>query len=439
MVNLDVNLSYSEELRIRKNKDVYFVYDKNIKKGINANQDLMDILELCNGENSVNEINYSLSRKRQEDTQEAVNSTIENLVKDGFLILNGKKEAKKKFNVNEYNFDFPLDGAYLELTRDCNFRCFHCYAEASYSNSDTNKTGLDQYKHLIDGLDRMGITSLCFTGGEPFFSRHVFDILPYVDSKNIEMGFLTNGALLNDESISYLKKINPKFVAVSCDSHKKEIFEKIRGKDNYKKVIESVGKLVSAGINTHINCVIFNGLNDSEEHISEFSEFFKKFNISGKSITFDEFVPEGRGKDFEKYMIDENKVAENIRNAFKKSPIDLQHEPSIWAESPYTNSTCGLGLQILSIKSNGDVSLCPILAADNYLAGNVFRQDVQEIWETSPVFKYFRENEFSKDKDSKCSKCDVLEKCLGGCKAKALRFYGSFSKHDPWMCAYFKK
>jgi pyrroloquinoline quinone biosynthesis protein E len=438
MAHLDSYPLFSERLRVRKNYDDFFVYDKKIKRGIKVNEDFIDIFGLCNGENSIKDISYLISQRRGDSInviQEKVHSTIESLVNDKFLSIRKNKSEGKRFKINEYNFSFPLDAVYLELTKNCNFRCVHCYAKSPYSLVDTNKIKFDRYIHLIDKLDKMGTTSLCFTGGEPFLSKYLTEILSYVDSKNMEVGFLTNGSLIDNEKIEFLKKINPKFVAVSFDSHKKEIFEKIRGKNNYTKVLRNIERLLSTGINTHINCIIFNGLNDSVEHISEFLSFFNELGIYDKSVTFDEFIPEGRGEILDNYRIDEKKVAKNIRGVFKGS---MSHEPKILGESSsYANSICGLGTQICCIKSNGDVALCPVLYSPQHTAGNILKNNINEIWEKSPVFEYFRGENVKKD--SKCSKCDVLDQCVGGCKAKAFKFYGDFSKEDPWMCAYFEK
>jgi len=58
-----------------------------------------------------------------------------------------------------------------------------------------------------------------------------------------------------------------------------------------------------------------------------------------------------------------------------------------------------------------------------------------ELWESSPIFKLFREPSFLKDSD--CSGCKSLDTCLGGCRAKSMTFSGDFNSVDPWMCAFY--
>ena len=151
MVHLDSYPLFSDKLRVRKNYDNFFVYDKNIKRGIEANENFIDIFQLCNGENSIKDICYLISQKRRKNIdviQEKVDSTIESLVNDKFISIQKNKAEGKRFKINEYNFDFSLDAVYLELTKDCNFRCVHCYAESPYSLVDTNKIKFDQYIDL---------------------------------------------------------------------------------------------------------------------------------------------------------------------------------------------------------------------------------------------------------------------------------------------------
>jgi len=430
----------SGQLRIRKTLDDFLVYDIKTKKSIKANRDLIDLLFSCNGKNSIRDISYLVYKERKINQSlilERIIDTFESLSKERVITFQNNKLKREIGIFREYNFKFPLTTVYLEPTRYCNFTCIHCYA--SSHPHDTSKKNreikLDRYLQVIDKLDDIGIMNLCFTGGEPFVREDISSILSYTNSKNIEIGILSNGSLLDAEKISMLGKINPKFVGVSFDSHKKEIYEKIRGKNTYELVLNNIKNMVSAGINVHINSILFRGLNDSYEHITEFLYFCEKIGI-GPKITFDEFVPEGRGKNKEFYRVNEKDTINNIHKAFKTVfSIDFGVEPEV---QPTDKSTfCGLGVEVCCIKSNGDVTLCPSLNSKEYILGNIEKDKIKIIWENSDILNYFRNKEHISK--SECSICNSLEKCRGGCKSKSLTFYKKFNAPDPWLCAYFDK
>ncbi len=433
---------------IRKNRDNFFIYDKKIKKNLIANEDLVEILSLCNGQNSIQNIINDISEKRkygQEQIFEKTTNVLSKLAEDK-LIYFKKEKSYVPIRIREYNFRFPLNFVYLEPTRRCNFRCIHCYAMSpsiTRTSKGNNEINTKKFFNLIDRFDEMGVISICLTGGELFFRRDILDILKYIDSKNIEIGILSNGSLLDKHKINEIKKLDPKFIRISFDSHKKELFEKIRGEGTYNKVIKNIEELLDYGIKTEINCVLFRGINDSYSHLREFLSFFGDRGVSPQKITFDEFAPEGEGKDKSFYLVKEKMTVKKIKKAFKKvfpnSEFVRMKETSFWnkydGENNFNSNFCGLGEETCYINSNGDVTLCPGLSIAIYRVGNILKEDIKEVWENSEMFNYFRNKEYLKD--CKCSDCKSLEKCFGGCKAKSMTFFGKFNAHDPWMCAYF--
>jgi len=41
--------------------------------------------------------------------------------------------------------------------------------------------------------------------------------------------------------------------------------------------------------------------------------------------------------------------------------------------------------------------------------------------------------------DSECKSCRFVKLCDGGCKARAMHFYGKLNSKDSWMCAYYER
>lgn len=272
---------------------------------------------------------------------------------------------------------------------------------------------------------------------EGSFRRGIIDIFNLLDEHNIDFGILTNGYFIDNKTIDELKKLRPRFMGISFDSHKEEIFEQIRGKNRYGKVLGAIEMLNEAGLKPNINCILFRNLNNSYEHIYDFINFLNKRGISPNQITFDEMVPEGEGKTLDKYLINEKEVVRNISRAFKEA-FGIDFTGLKKPEYKTTRSSfCGLGQEIVYIGSKGDISLCPALSGNEYIAGNILKDNFNKIWENSSVFQQFRDPDFFNN--TSCNNCGYLEECVGGCRAKSMTFSGNFNSVDPWMCAFYKK
>ena len=60
----------------------------------------------------------------------------------------------------------PLMSTSIRLTKRCNLRCKHCYANGG-ENCEQELT-LDDIKSILDQLSAMSVSEVFFTGGEPF-------------------------------------------------------------------------------------------------------------------------------------------------------------------------------------------------------------------------------------------------------------------------------
>jgi uncharacterized protein len=106
----------------------------------------------------------------------------------------------------------------INPTLDCNMRCWYCYEKHDHTRT-MSATVLGRVKKLISSkiscpeLERLNIS---FFGGEPLiqFKNIVRPILEFAvqqsreANKLLSVGFVTNGYLITDEIITYLKSLN---------------------------------------------------------------------------------------------------------------------------------------------------------------------------------------------------------------------------------------
>ena len=63
------------------------------------------------------------------------------------------------------------------MTRRCNLRCVHCYAQAKDEGFRGNELSTDEGKGLIDDLSRFGSPVILFSGGEPLLREDLPDLI----------------------------------------------------------------------------------------------------------------------------------------------------------------------------------------------------------------------------------------------------------------------
>ena len=99
----------------------------------------------------------------------------------------------------------------LYLTENCNLKCKYCYEK----NKTTNEIDFENIKSIIDyEIKQNNKNSLInFYGGEPLLRKDlIYKTINYIKSKNTKtkfnFGLATNGMLLDDEFLKYIKKNN---------------------------------------------------------------------------------------------------------------------------------------------------------------------------------------------------------------------------------------
>ena len=140
----------------------------------------------------------------------------------------------------------------LSLTHDCNLRCKYCYAGDKFHKTmdlDTAKKIIDFAYDITPKQDSIDFSLF---GGEPFLCFSLIkNIISYIESKNfpnvVTYNITTNGTIINDEIINYIRKKDIK-IAISIDGPK-EIHDKnrvdIHGNGTLDVVLENIKKLSS--------------------------------------------------------------------------------------------------------------------------------------------------------------------------------------------------
>lgn len=103
------------------------------------------------------------------------------------------------------------------VTYKCQCKCVHCSA-GRHARTDVPELSTEEAKQLIDDSQKLGVTIIAFTGGEPLLREDIFELIAHVDQRKAMPIMFTNGLLLNDENVEKLVKAGLYSLFVSIDS-----------------------------------------------------------------------------------------------------------------------------------------------------------------------------------------------------------------------------
>ena len=147
------------------------------------------LLELCNGENTVDEIIESYVEIAGEDKR--------SLVENFFSLAIKSKIFESPLNRNNkiLNCRQRLSVVQLSISSICNLNCKYCYATDRIENGSSLMT-IEDYRRVIDEICSINPhVAFTLTGGEPLMNSLCFDIAKYINDKGCSVDILTNGTL----------------------------------------------------------------------------------------------------------------------------------------------------------------------------------------------------------------------------------------------------
>jgi radical SAM protein with 4Fe4S-binding SPASM domain len=305
---------------------------------------------------------------------------------------------------------------------------------------------LRKFFDLAERWDRT--PQIALTGGEPLVTRHLWDIITFVqecsEKNNCLLAIMTNATLV-DRTIA--KKLSQykvlRMVQVSLDGANQKTHETIRGKNTFAKTLEGIKNLADAGIQVGIHYTVHS---DNCNEVNEAVDLAQSLNV--RNIGFSRLVPCGRGKKMEGKMLAPQELKrltqELIRRCRKVReerslgkyfttivdsrcdwPLSLLDYYFSNVASDFFAATCPVGRNVLTIMPDGTVYPCRRLPI--YL-GNFLEKDFDTIWNDHTLWLLRRRQMHMK---APCKECQYLKICRGGAPCISYGCYGTPFKRDP--------
>jgi Fe-coproporphyrin III synthase len=102
------------------------------------------------------------------------------------------------------------------LTRRCNLKCVHCYAQADAAAAP-DELSFAEGLALLDDLKAFGTPVVLFSGGEPLMRPDLFELVSHTVDLGMRAVISTNGTLITREVALRLKDLGLSYVGISLD------------------------------------------------------------------------------------------------------------------------------------------------------------------------------------------------------------------------------
>jgi 12,18-didecarboxysiroheme deacetylase len=337
------------------------------------------------------------------------------------------------------------------VTRRCNLKCVHCYAQAkdiAFNNELSTRDG----KKLIDDLAGFGVPVLLFSGGEPMVRPDLPELAGYAVQMGMRAVISTNGTLITREKARVLKDIGLSYVGISLDGME-AVNDRFRGvKGAYAKALDGIRNCQEAGIKVGLRFTI-NKANVAE--IPKVFDLLEEMQIP--RICFYHLVYAGRGSHL---------VEDDLSHAESRAAVDLimdrtkelhdRGKPKEvltvdnHADGPYVYlrllrenpARAKEVLELLKMNEGnnsgrgiGCVSWDGEVYADqfwrHYSFGNIGRRPFSVIWSDTSEPLMGKLKEKKRHVKGRCATCRWLDICGGNFRVRAEAVSGDVWAPDP--------
>lgn len=205
----------------------------------------------------VNPDEYNILKKVEEEGKITVDDDLSKFIENGLLHKKGIKNIKHSAtDVIEYYAANKVQQLILQVTQQCNLRCFYCAYSGNYYNRkhsdkrmsfEVAKRAIDFY---FDHSGEMDDIRIAFYGGEPLLEFSLIKrCVEYVEAKTIDKSIsfyiTTNGTLFTDQMITFLSE-HKVYLTISLDGNKEEhdINRKFRdGKGSFDLIMSNLQRI----------------------------------------------------------------------------------------------------------------------------------------------------------------------------------------------------
>ncbi len=284
-------------------------------------------------------------------------------------------------------FDVMLPETFtIETALACNLKCPECAIGADVIARTKNLMRFDRFKLIADKIRPYARYVYLHLWGEPMLNKQIFEMIEHV-SEFSRSNISTNALLFDEVSAERLITSGVSDVIVSIDGFTQEVYEKYRVGGDVSRAFDGLRMLRDANLR-HGNPVQlipqFIAFKHNQHEMDDFREF-----CAGLGLSPSFKAPYIRNDD----------------SQFEKPDDPRLRRPEYATEDSLRLAMmeCSNPKEVFTIHSDGSVVICCHDYDRITCFGNIFEQDVLEIW-NDPEFRRYRWNVLSGNAPSFCVK-----------------------------------
>lgn len=292
-----------------------------------------------------------------------------------------------------------------EITKECNLRCKHCYTSAGVREPEELTT--DGVLSVIDQLDKIGVSDITISGGEPLLRKDLEVITSELTRREIPFIVYTNGILLSRERQQSLKEAGARIFSLSLNGTTRETHNYVQGDTTFDTVLKRIAELKDNDL--HVQA-LYTLMKVNLKEASELPSLMDKVGLN--SLCIYPFYPTGRGfYHATEFEIEGEALFNVIEDLTKDERIFLGGcLKGIFHGSLVKGSPCARLMCLVS--SEGKFRPCNFLPFQT--EESLLHKDVYTLWK-SPVLEKVRK--WQDITERKCRECQYVKTCRGDCLA----------------------
>jgi len=267
----------------------------------------------------------------------------------------------------------------------CNFHCEHCSSDGLMIKNKKDRLQAQARRHLtpssvktlFDDLDRIGLSNVAISGGEPLSYKDFDQVIEAIGPDRFWIATDTNGWYLDYKKAKHLKDIGVDKVQISIDSFIEDEHDTFRvKKGSYKRCLQAIDASIEAGLSVLLLTCVTKQRVYSDEFVN-FLEFATKKNVP-TYVTLAKPIGAWAGNLLSVCGDKEIKYLEELAKKYKI----------------LTRFWGGYGVDLgciavkrgITITKYGHVMPCPYIQTS---IGNIFDEDIEVILERGLDIKHF--------------------------------------------------
>jgi MoaA/NifB/PqqE/SkfB family radical SAM enzyme len=320
----------------------------------------------------------------------------------------------------------------------CNKHCKYCYMDARRIPPDASVSlPVESIRRIADEAARLAVSEILITGGEPFLSHDMYDIVN---------SFVDNGLYVRVTTKSRVdgSKFSPAArdhltVECSLDSTDEAFVSFITGsKSSLSEALDTMRSLSRSHIRFIIKMVTGRA---NHKDIPAMARLCRE--MGGAMLQVGEYRS-GIGRFANDHLLGDehrSRMLGDIDRARSDEGITIEHMIGPLIDDKYYDSPgsyCSEGIYNLSFLSDGTCTKCPALPADmNLTGGNVFKEGIYGTWNDSADYMSVALPDDSRYAGTICQGCEKMGECglTGRCLLRSKLWHSLYYGPDR-VCKY---